>query len=52
MTVSEIIHVLENRILFLEQQKNISVINGELDKILNFEQEINEIQIALQKLKS
>lgn len=52
MNINELIHILENKILFLEQQKSVFHINGDLQKILELEKEIAETQVALQKLKS
>lgn len=52
MTLNEIIHILENKLIYLDQQKTIFVNFGEIQRVSEIELEINEIQIALQKLKS
>lgn len=52
MTLNEIIHILENKLIYLDQQKAVFVNFGEIQRVSEIELEINEIQIALQKLKS
>lgn len=51
MTLNEIIHILENKLIFLDQQKTAFINFGDIQRVSEIELEINEIQIALQKLK-
>lgn len=52
MKLHQIILILENKIDYLNQQKLVFINAGDLQRIVEIELEVNEIQIALQKLKS
>jgi hypothetical protein len=52
MSISEIIRILENKIAYLQQQYTVLVNNGELERVVQVEQELNDLQVAVQKLKT
>lgn len=52
MKLEEMIRILENRILTLQQQKVIFENIGDLEKIFQIEQEIQDTIVSLNKLKS
>ena len=52
MKIEDIIKILENKILYLQQQKIILSNTGDFEKLLSIDQEIDEILFIIQKLKS
>lgn len=52
MKLEEMIRILENRILTLQQQKVMFENIGDLEKIFQTEQEIQDTIVSLNKLKS
>jgi len=52
MKIDELIKVLENKILYLQQQRLILAKQGEVERILLLDAEVDEIIIIIDKLKS
>lgn len=52
MTINEIIQILENKISFLQSQKNSHFSNGDLNKVVELDNEISETLLVIDKLKS
>lgn len=52
MQIQEAIRIFENRILTLNQQKTIAANIGDIEKVMQIEQELEETIFTLNKLKS
>jgi hypothetical protein len=52
MTIEEIIQILENRLVFLNSQKDIFVSQGDLSSIERLNQEILITELTLTKLQN
>jgi hypothetical protein len=52
MKLDYLIHILNNKILSLQQQKHIAETNGNLEAVLKIDEEIQETQSTLTKLIS
>lgn len=52
MIINEIIQTLENKINYLERQKNSYFSIGDLDQVIKLDNEILEVRAIIEKLKS
>lgn len=50
MKFNELYSILSNKILSLNNQKQIAVSQGDLDLLVSIESEINETQLTIDKL--
>lgn len=52
MNLEEVIRILNNRLIFLDQQKTAAISMGDLDAVVRIDQEIYNTQQIIDKLQS